>query len=192
VLRGPGEVCRKDKECISGTSCQTSATGRKVCTCAAGTKPCGRSCIPAEGCCGDGDCHACGCMRCDPAPHTCVDGCNEAAGEACNNGVCVTVCPSQITCLYIPAPCEGNGCECAEQGKECVDCCCVGMDCTCGGGACSGTLYRCCCTETECSCGSEHRNCCNLDGVCAHGGSCCEYPDGLTSCIPFPVFGVRR
>ena len=193
VLRGPGEICRKDGECVSGTTCKANASGRKVCACAAGTEACGKGCIPAGACCDHSDCHACGCMRCDPSTHTCVQGCDAAAGESCVNGVCVDVChPGEKLCSHAGALCAGNGCTCAEQGKECLDCCCEGQfDCTCGTGeTCGGTAYRCCCTETECDCGSAIPICCGQDATC--DANCCNYPNGETACFPAPAFGVRR
>ena len=42
--RGPGEICRKQAECMTGTTCTPDGSGRSRCACNSGTKPLAGSC----------------------------------------------------------------------------------------------------------------------------------------------------
>lgn len=140
VLRRPGEICRKDGDCIAGTTCEPTATGRSVCTCVTGTKPCRGACIPTASCCTVADCaddgNACTTTACNPNG-TCVH-LNRPNGTACSDGnLCTTADSCQNgACTGTPIICDtcqscvGGTCSTVTDGTSC------GAGLTCCGGEC--------------------------------------------------------
>ena len=182
--RGPGEVCRKNGDCISGSTCETSTTGRQRCTCGAGLKPCGRRCIPEVQCCRAADCPddgnpctgtVCSSGVCSNTPRTGGTCSNPAAcisNGTCQSGLCTgTACPSGDQCC-------GGTCK-SQDGSGCTsdgDCCggtCAGEVCCASANACRGIDFCCgageTCASTSLELGGVQQELC-----CASGKACTD------------------
>ncbi|MCC6790842.1 MAG: hypothetical protein IT336_04105, partial [Thermomicrobiales bacterium] len=84
IRRTPGAICRKTGDCVANAVCQSTSTGRSVCTCVTGYKPCGKICIPTSSCCTAADC---------------ADDGKECTTTVCTNYVCGHVNrPNGTTC----------------------------------------------------------------------------------------------
>lgn len=118
--RGPGNTCREDGNCVTGSRCRADARGRRTCVCDSGRKECGDSCIPVASCCQDGDCRArdtacskgvCANGKCSDRP---VKNGTRCATGACCDGSCVACCNGVGNCIacQTAATCPGqdNGC----------------------------------------------------------------------------------
>ena len=155
TINGPVcQTCPPDQLLGSGCRCLCRSTGRPAgpdgCPCPVGQERCGAACIPAGGCCADGDCPPCnecvggGCravpnlsVACDGSPLQLIGG-SIACTTTVEVGVCVDGacwCGAQV---YDAA---ANRCLCgASATADCAPLCCrVGQVCT-GLGAAFGCI----------------------------------------------------
>lgn len=202
VLRGPGQICRKNGDCVSGATCVATSTGRSVCTCGSGLRACGNRCITDGQCCTSAECDASTCQTCNPATNTCTSSCDLAANTVCIAGTCTGICSWGVACGYQQDSCAGDGQACTGAGNECIDCCCRGGECSCARLAtpdgplpftCDATVHRCCCNATTCFCTFAGPYCCSPGDVCSGTlGICCTSPEGNQSCPAQQIFAVPR
>jgi hypothetical protein len=121
--------------------------------CKGGTKKCGKTCIPASGCCSSADCGNGTCVgnSCD-----CDSGFKECNGTCIPQGDCCGACPGETICVGGECVCPGNapfacpGDVCAFGGQCCdtSECpnpqeCLEGV-CTCPGADAINCIDRCC------------------------------------------------
>lgn len=205
VPRGPGQVCRKSSECMAGTTCEATSTGRSVCTCATGMKACGKSCIPTASCCKNGDC---------PGNQVCLTGSGGSTSCGCETGT--KLCGDQ--CIQFDGCCSDDECDTCgcigcdstthacqtrcdlPNGEVCADGVCKSV-CTqppCGyvAGQCSGTgcacrarggeCLDCCCTGEDCTCGAPGSGACagQLHHCCCGDVECDCSPELNFCCAP--------
>jgi hypothetical protein len=118
----------------------STSSGRSVCACSVGYKPCGRVCIPTASCCTAADCpddgkgctttvcvnNVCGHVN-RPNGTTCSDGDACTTNDACQDGNCVG---TAITCPTCQT-CSGGACVPIADDTPCgVDHACCGGTCT--------------------------------------------------------------
>lgn len=196
--RKPGQICRRTSDCVAGTTCDPTSTGRSVCTCVPGTRECGNKCITDSPliCCTFKDCpvdaNPCKERVCN-ADGFCGQK-NEADGSSCPAGICCGgACVDSTTD-------ESHCGDCVTQcsaGNVCTtDGCCIGLQ-TCGTSCCTGFHEVCdvdishccfneqvcktstggefCCAETTVCCGAAGTQCISYnDRTCASNGACCD------------------
>lgn len=116
-------------------------------TCGAGTKVCGRECIPTSSCCGScpngGVCLNGACNLCTSEQTRCGDACVDLATDPENCGTCGRTCPSgdcrNGTCTCDARALCPSGCSCTSDAK--------------GYAACSGNLTSTPCVDYACGLG---------------------------------------
>jgi hypothetical protein len=125
-LRGPGQICRSDENCIAGSRCRKDARGRLYCTCDSGTKPCGETCIPNAACCRDAECTS---LNTPCATGVCAKGICQTKpkrnGVSCDGGKCCD--GSCATCCHGVGQCAtcATASECPGQDTDCTKRTCV-------------------------------------------------------------------
>jgi len=178
----PDNGCYSYPKCDDNDPCTADACYLGVCSYTASpcdpecddvAAKCAAGCGPSPQCCADPDC----CDNPDPCCGSTDPCCGVecAACEACEDGVCVSTCPSGEFCCA-----EGNCCPIG-------DTCCEGTCCAGEAPCCDGV----CCGLTR---GGEAQVCCN-DGSCCDddccGNTCCGEcevcvldTNGLPGCEP--------
>ena len=209
VKRKPGEICRKQGECVTGASCTPDGAGRSRCTCNEGLKACGDACIAVAACCTAADCpddsNACTVRVCNPN-NTCGQQ-NVANGAECDDGDACTINDSCQTGVCTGAP-KCSVCEsctagvCAPDPAKNNSLCATGICCN---GACVDRVTD----ENNCgTCGTvcppgitpDLNQVCTADGCCppnrACNQTCCDLNNGhmcdeseSTCCFPEQVCG---
>lgn len=202
VRRRPGEICRKNGDCVQNAICQKTKTGRSVCTCSA-SQVCGNRCLTASNMQVDPtNCGSCGNV-CPSAPlHVpiCtfgICGLECAPGYKDCDGTCI---PTSDCCTH--ADCDDNdGCTvdiCGPTSHKCLriaisltcESCTSGS--TCSSGTCCGG--RCCPEDSTCSVNQQgYEVCCPSCDL----GSCCDQISLYETCGPdncgvgFNIGGAR-
>ncbi len=187
TLRGPGVVCRKNGDCVSGICGAPDFSGRRKCECAPNQVICGSKCVdPTTAYQTDKkNCGSCG-HRCTGS-NVCCQGACVAPAAVCS-GVCCTgtqVCFSNSCCQPVTSEvaCVSH---CGESVSDtcgglisCPPCCVPESEETTCGSDCGQQLNNCnqtvdcgpCCTAAEGSC-TVNSDCCSnvcIDGTCASG-----------------------
>lgn len=120
---------------------------KKGLTCGAGTKVCGRECIPDSSCCGScpdgGFCRNGECTLCTSEETQCGTACVDLATDPANCGTCGRACPS--------GECLNGSCSCLVQPDCPVGCSCFEIPG--GGGACGGDTTSRPCVNNVCDLG---------------------------------------
>lgn len=193
VLRGPGEICRKNGDCASNFCGPADRTGRRRCACSEGQVACDGACVDPETAFAsdDDNCGACG-VAC-PTLQSCCDGACVPSWSVCD-GVC---CASTQVC-YEDACCDPlspvDVCEnaCGEQSVGCGQTTNCGACCGEGGSGCEGD-NDCCsgaCVENAClAAPGEVGATCDSNADCGSnaccGGLCVAadaYDDDVENC----------
>lgn len=128
--RSLGNVCSRNGDCCSAACAPASTTGRRLCACGDGLKPCNGGCISSDACCTNADCAALAgpCVQgvCDRSTSACVAQ-PLAVGHACDDGNPCTVnaaCDRQRHCSGTPKSCPpGDACNderCDPSTGQCV------------------------------------------------------------------------
>lgn len=198
--RQPGDICRENANCCSGTCGAADRTGRRYCQCRT-TNDCpvsSNKCLSST--CTSGTCVSTR-VTC-PTPDVChlPGSCNPSTGvcsnpTAPNNTSCVTSdpCVGDGTCQ--DGQCIGPPLSESDEACDTTAQCCDGLTCTPAGLCCAsgkscsnaitGGTDTCCPNATDICTTSDE--CCSLEQACTTGltpgifGPCC--PAGTTPCI---------
>ncbi len=128
TCRSGGQICRKNGDCCSGRCDAADATGRRNCSCLAGTTACGTQCCSASDICVNGRCKSPTPTPTATPPAIICGNSTCATGEGCADGRCFQAFPNcqSGTCANCWAPTVGS------SGSFCTPCdgVCSGADCT--------------------------------------------------------------